>query len=547
MPYKSPEARKAYNRDLQRRKRLARKAGRKSALPARPLLEPSSVADWPANVGTVLATWASENLVTPEGPRRGRAFVLQPWQVDFLNDAGRTGIDVAVASTARRNGKSGLISSLLCAMLTDSPLYIPGASVLATSLTGALAGELRSHTVRMLTASGLMRGIEERKSPPPGTLTSSDGSVSVRFLNATRSTGTGLAADLAVVDEVGVLADNYRGLISNMTAATTGRNGKVVHISIQGSSEMMRELIERSGDPDIVVHLHAAADDVALDDEEALTSANPSCASGLVDLPKLKRLARLAKHNPGDALEFRRLHLNQRVSEFSATAIVAVEDWARCEVGDSPPKEGPCYVGVDLGLTSSMSALAAYWPDVGRLDAWAGVAAVPALQERGEIDGVGARYVSMFEEGTLWHSPGATRTVDNVDFLRWAFDRVGYDVALVVGDRYRQSELLDALDAVGLRCEVEYRGQGWKDGAEDVREFQRAVLSERLRVRTSLLMTSAISESTLAIDAAGNAKLQRARRRGRIDALSAAVMAVSAGERARSAVSESGMSFMVIG
>ena len=72
---------------------------------------------------------------------------------------------------------------------------------------------------------------------------------------------------------------------------------------------------------------------------------------------------------------------------------------------------------------------------------------------------------------------------------------------------------------------------GHKDGSEDVVIFQKAVYGRRIQTLRNLLMESAIMESSLAYDEAGNPKLDKRRQRGRIDALSAAVLAVSMGER----------------
>jgi phage terminase large subunit-like protein len=72
---------------------------------------------------------------------------------------------------------------------------------------------------------------------------------------------------------------------------------------------------------------------------------------------------------------------------------------------------------------------------------------------------------------------------------------------------------------------------GWKDGAEDVRRFQRAVADHRLATPNSLLMRAALSDTVIAIDESGNPKLTRARSTGRIDPSAASVLAVAEGDR----------------
>ena len=109
-----------------------------------------------------------------------------------------------------------------------------------------------------------------------------------------------------------------------------------------------------------------------------------------------------------------------------------------------------------------------------------------------------------------------------------------YDFVLMVADRYRKEECTTAMEKWGLTIPVEWRGQGHShtaDGSADVRAFQTAVLSGRLKTSRSLMMEAAITNSSLSRDAAGNPKLDRAKSNGRIDALQAAVLSVGAGVR----------------
>ena len=59
----------------------------------------------------------------------------------------------------------------------------------------------------------------------------------------------------------------------------------------------------------------------------------------------------------------------------------------------------------------------------------------------------------------------------------------------------------------------------------DIRAFQRLILAGKLGMNESLALATAISKSTIKRDANGNAGLDKAGSRGRIDLLSAAVIA----------------------
>ena len=106
-----------------------------------------------------------------------------------------------------------------------------------------------------------------------------------------------------------------------------------------------------------------------------------------------------------------------------------------------------------------------------------------------------------------------------------------------MADRYRANDLAAALEASGfpLAAFVQ-RGQGFRDGGEDVRHFRRAVLEGRVRAGRSLLLRAALSEATTISDPSGNEKLSKRteggrRARARDDAAAAAILAVAEGQR----------------
>ena len=120
--------------------------------------------------------------------------------------------------------------------------------------------------------------------------------------------------------------------------------------------------------------------------------------------------------------------------------------------------------------------------------------------------------------------------------LAAALERFGRPVA-VSSDRWREGELRDALKAAGVPpASLSLRGQGFKDGAEDVRAFRRGCAEGRVTPAPSLLLAHAMSEARTISDPAMNAKLAKGteghrRHRARDDAAAAAILAVSAGLR----------------
>ena len=80
------------------------------------------------------------------------------------------------------------------------------------------------------------------------------------------------------------------------------------------------------------------------------------------------------------------------------------------------------------------------------------------------------------------------------------------------------------------------RGQGYRDGAEDVRAFRKAVLDGKVAPEKSLLLRAALLEARTVGDPSGNHKLAKGtqggrRAQARDDAAAAAIIAVAEGMR----------------
>ena len=104
------------------------------------------------------------------------------------------------------------------------------------------------------------------------------------ILASAQGTGHALGADLAIVDEAGLLQESQRDLWAAVMSSVSGRDGRLLAISIQGDGPMFWELGERADDDSVVWEKYAAPDDAALDDEEAWALANPGLADGIKSL-----------------------------------------------------------------------------------------------------------------------------------------------------------------------------------------------------------------------------------------------------------------------
>ena len=480
----------------------------------------------PIDPAQAIREWAA-TLVIPDGLLSGKHFDVADWEVAFLRDALAPGCRDAALSVSRKNGKSALVALLLLSYLVG-PLHFPGWRGLVTSLTGQHSKELRHQIEAIAGANGLP--VEIRRSPTPGECLGPN-RTRLSFLPADAGTGHSLGADLAVVDELGLMGEAQRDLWNAIRSSVSGRDGRVVAISIQGGGPFMPEIAERASDPSTVWHHYAAPFDCKLDDPVAWAAANPGLAGGIKSTSYMADRARAALLSPADQSSFRAHDLNQPQSPTRET-IVSVTDWDACETEQPPERDGVCVVGFDAGGSVSMTACAAIWPATGRVEVWAALPGTPDLLTRGQADGVGRLYQRMHDAGELVTYAGRVTPV--VEFIQAMADRLAGQRVIACGaDRFRKAEVLEGFERAGVAWPLVWRGQGASstaDGSHDVRAFQRAGLRGWLQCAPSLLMMHAIAESSVTRDASGNPKLDKARFAGRIDALQAAVIATGLAE-----------------
>ena len=248
----------------------------------------------------------------------------------------------------------------------------------------------------------------------------------------------------------------------------------------------------------------------------------------------IEREAAEAEADPLELPGFRALRLNMGVEDQARALLTPVDDWMACETDDPPDPVGPYVLGVDLSDGAAMCGLAAYWPECGLLAALAAFPEIPSLRERGRIDQCGSLYVDIHRRGELMVTPG--RAVDVPALLLAALEAWGRP-RWVVADRYRRRDLLASLEDAGFPLAVLIeRGQGYKDGAADVRGWRRALLERRVKVAPSLLLRSAMMEAVVIANPSGDVKLAKSteggrRHRAKDDAAAAAVLAVAHGIR----------------
>ena len=482
-------------------------------------------------------------LTIGQGRYFGQPFPLLGWQRRFLRCFDRPG-DAAV-SLGRGGGKSTFIAGIGAAAVdVGGPLVEPGAQTVIVASSFDQGKEAIFDQVLWFlqpTLERYGRGPKDRfrvqDSSNRAVIQDRATRASVRVIGCDPKRGHGLQPKLLICDEV---SQWESGSLTRMLAALKTSRGK-----IEGSK--MLWLGTRPATPEhpfqraldghgtTLQLTYAAPLDAPPFRKATWRRANP----GLDLLPDLEEAirdeARDARVDPDALASFRALRLNQGLSDVSRAVLLDVDAWRRAGALPEPEAEarGGYVLGLDLGTSAAMSAAAAYHRD-GRLEAVAVFPEIPDLRARGLADGVGSLYLRMHARGELLVA--GRRVSDISALLTEALARWGRPSAVVV-DRWRAAELTEHLEALRFpKAALLIRGQGFMDGGQDVRDFRRAMLSDRVRPSQSLLLTAAMSEARVMVDPSGNAKLSKGseggrRSRARDDAAAAAILAVSAGFR----------------
>ena len=440
-------------------------------------------------------------------------------------------------SLARGGGKTGLASALaLDSVRPAGALHVVGGEtvVVASSFQQArLCFEAVLRSLELLDEDGAYR---VRNQQNLADIQHKETGARLRVAGSDNRRAHGWRFNLAICDEPSQWGPRGELLAAAIrTALGKRKDARALFIGTRPASDahfFARLLAE--DDPSVYAQVHAAPWDAPPFRVATWRRANPGLDYGLPDVEVLRAEARLARRDPAELATFRSLRLNQGTSEVEQSFLVAADTWRAVETDPLPPREGPSAWGIDLGGTAAFSACAAYWPRSGRLEGFVACGTIPELAQRALADGVSGVYEAMRDAGELVQI--GRRVVPVGSFLAEAVRRFGRPHA-IAADRWRAGELTDGVNETGLRLpEPTWRGQGWRDGAQDVRSFRATVLEGRVAAPISLAMRAALAEAKTIRDNSSNEKLAKAgegqhRRRGRDDLAAAIVLAVAEGMR----------------
>lgn len=262
-------------------------------------------------------------------------------------------------------------------------------------------------------------------------------------------------------------------------------------------------------------------------DRDCWPKANPSLG---ITIPEkyLEEQVTQARGMPSKESTVRRLNFCQWVE--AAQPWISAEVWfgAEDQFGIEQLLGRKCRAGLDLSSTTDLTAFDVLFEPTDedphrRLLTWFWLPG-DNLHDKADRDRV--PYIAWRDAGHLFALPG--KAVNKLAVLRHIAEIASQvDMQSIAYDRWRIEDLKMLIDQEGISLPplVPF-GQGYKDMAPAVDEFERLLINGELKHNGNPVMTWCAANAVLSSDPAGNRKVAKDKATGRVDGVVAGVMAV---------------------
>lgn len=270
--------------------------------------------------------------------------------------------------------------------------------------------------------------------------------------------------------------------------------------------------------------------DDPFDDEACWVKANPSLPYGIPGSKYLHEQVTQARGMPSKEATVRRLNFCQWVQ--ASNPAISRDAWISAQDKDFDLDRllgRRCYAGLDLSSTQDLTALVLIFEPVEddpvwRLLPWFWLPEM-GLEKKGEKDRV--PYLAWKEAGYLDTTPG--KAINKRFILHRLVGIVElYDLQAIGYDRWRIEDLTALIDDEELSLPpLVPVGQGFKDMAPAVDEFETRLVNGDLRHQGHPVLTWCAANAVYSEDPAGNRKIDKKRSTGRVDGIVAAVISTA--------------------
>lgn len=281
-------------------------------------------------------------------------------------------------------------------------------------------------------------------------------------------------------------------------------------------------------DPTFYPVIFGAPDDADWASPEVWKEANPSYGITINEDGFLMEFAD-AQMNISQENRFRRLNLNQWVSQ--DTRWMSMDKWDSCNFPVDPEllKDRVCYGGLDLSSTQDMTAFVLVFPPKDLTDEYDKYQILPFFWIPREA--MHKRILKDHVPYDQWQAKGLLETTDG-EVIDYSFVehkilelKKIYNIQEVAYDMWGAPQLRQNLTDNGVKM-IEF-GQGYKSMSLPSKEFLRLVLQQKIAHGGNEVLRWNIDNVVVTQDAAGNIKPNKDKATEKIDGAVATVMALA--------------------
>ena len=431
---------------------------------------------------------------------------LRPFQRKFIAAATAPGIDTAVLSIPRGNGKSALAGHLVARILTPTDkLFRPGTeSVLCAASIEQARIVYRFARQDLDTPKSEYRFLDSHNRI---------GIMHVPTRTRLRVIGSNGKGAMGLVNTPWVIADepgswecNNGALMHDAIQTAMGKPNSPLRCVYIGTlapaqSGWWHSLVKDGSNNSINV-MKLQGDLATWDRWPTIRACNPLSIISKEFREKLLQERDAARADTRLKARFLSYRLNLPSAD-EATMLLDVDDWQRVCQREVPGRIGKPVFGIDLGAGRAWSACVAVWGN-GRVEAIACAPGIPDIISQEKRDRVAqGTYQKLIEDGNLAIAKNL-RVQPPKQLIEMAITRFGKPRGIVC-DFFRLNELRDCTRGI----QVVPRRTRWSESSEDIRACRKMAKDETLAVeKTSRnLLTASLSAAMVESDTSGNSGL----------------------------------------
>ena len=460
---------------------------------------------------------------------------LRPFQRRFVRRATAPGIDTAVLSLPRGNGKSWLAARILTRCMTPGDeLNVPGKEYILCAGSLEQARLTYQFCRADLEPTGEYRFLD---SVTRIGITHKATNTRLRVMSSKAKSAFGIVGCPTLVgDEPGAWETVNGQLMADAIQTAQGKPGSAMRVILIGTlapstGGWWADLVHGgSGGATYVQKL--IGDPARWDRWSEIRRCNPLTAISPEFREKLLDERDKARRDSRLRARFSSYRLNSPQGDES-TMLLSVTDFEEMAKRTVPPRAGEPICAVDLGGSRAWSAALVIYSS-GRIECLAVAPGLPSLADQERRDRVPSNTYKRLHDAGLLHLATGLR-VPPVSLLVEKIKKTWGRPASIVCDRFRLDELRDS----ELPCRVESRVTRWSEASFDIRALRSHTKDGPFAIAKSSrsLLEASLSVAAVKNDDAGSVRLikRTANNESRDDVAAAFCLAAGAFARTASA------------